>query len=142
MKRKGQMKLSFGMIFSIFLIIIFLAFAIYVIIKFINMQQTIQIEIFKDGLQADINRMWQSQQGSREVEYRLPSKINAICFMDDDYQNLMFELETPIDGKNIENINISFITSEGDPFCIPNIEGKVKMTLVKNYGETLVKITR
>ncbi len=142
--KRAQMKMSFGMIFSIFLIVIFLTFAIYAIIKFINMQHLIQIELFKDNLQADINQMWQSQYGSQPKEYYLPNKINAVCFLDDDYQNLIFEPDTLIERDNIDNINITFITSEGeeDPFCIPNIEGKVKMTLVKDYGETLVKITQ
>ena len=136
------MKLSFGMIFSIFLVIIFLAVAIYFIIKFINIQHLIQIETFKNDLQADINQMWQSQQGSQEREYSLPTKVNAICFMDDDYQNLMFESDALIDGQNIKNIDIDFITSKDTRYCIPNIEGKVKMTLVKDYGETLVKIIK
>ena len=143
--KRAQMKLSFGMIFSIFLIIIFLAFAIYAIIKFINMQHVIQIETFKNSLQADINLVWQSSgESSYPKEYRLPTKINAICFLEDDYQNLMFESDSLIDGDYIENIDIDFITSEGegDSFCIPNIEGKVKMTLVKDYGDTLVKITQ
>ncbi len=139
--KRAQMKLSFGMIFSIFLIIIFLAFAIYVIIKFLDMQHLIQIETFQNNLQANINTMWQSQQGSREVEYNLPKKITAVCFTDDDYQNLMFESENPIDGKYIENINIEEMTLGGN-YCIENIEGKVSMTLVKDYREPLVTITR
>lgn len=145
MNKRAQMKLSFGMIFSIFLIIIFLAFAIYVIIKFVSLQNSIQIESFKNDLQAHITAIWLSRgEYSEEKEYTLPTKINAICFLDDDYQNLMFESDKPMDGDNIENINITFITSDGeeDPFCIPNIEGKVKMTLVKDYGETLVKIIK
>lgn len=140
--KRAQMKLSFGMIFSIFLIIIFLSFAIYVIIKFINLQHVIQIGTFKDNLQADINLMWQSQQGTRGVEYYLPNKINAICFTKDGYQNLIFDSEKQIEGKNIEHINIESITSEEDPYCIENIGGKVSMTLVKEYGKSLVKITR
>jgi hypothetical protein len=136
------MKLSFGMIFSIFLIIVFLAFAIYVIIKFLNMQNLIQIETFQNNLQANVNKMWQSQQGSLEVKYNLPEKITAVCFIDDDYQNLMFESENPIDGEYIENIDIDFITSGQTRYCIENIDGKVSMTLVKDYGETLVKIKK
>jgi len=142
MKKRGQMKLSFSMIFSIFLIVIFLAVAGYFIVKFINLQKTIQIETFKNDLQADINTMWQSQQGSREVEYSLPNKINAVCFVDDEYENFMFKSEKLIGGGNFENIDIESITSEEDEYCIENVEGKVSMTLVKDYGESLVKITR
>jgi len=134
MKKRGQMKLSFGMIFSIFLIIIFLSAAIYAIIKFVGLQHTIQIESFKNDLQTDVNKMWQSQQGSQIKKYYLPKKISEVCFAEDDYQNLMLISDTPIDGKNIEHINIE------SPFCITNIEGKVKMVLEKDYGENFVKI--
>jgi len=140
MNKRGQLKLSFGMIFSIFLIIIFLALAVYMIIKFINMQHSIQIEIFKNDLQVDIDAMWQSQQGSREVEYYLPEKINTVCFTDNDYQNLIFDSEKFTGGANIEHIDIDVITLEGD-YCIENIGGKVSMVLIKDYGETLVRIT-
>jgi len=141
MNKTAQMKLSFGMIFSIFLIIIFLAFAIYAIIKFINLQHTIQIKIFKNDLQDDVKAIWlSSQEESREVEYYLPNKISAVCFTDE-VENLYFESKKIILGDKIEHIDIEEITSGGD-YCIENIEGKVSMTLVKDYGETLVKITR
>jgi hypothetical protein len=134
MKRKGQMKLSFGMIFSIFLIIIFLAFAVYAIIKFINMQHLIQTETFKNDLETHINSIWGSSGcGSYPKEYYLPKKINAVCFDEDSY--MYFEERGIFEGKTIEHVEV-------DGFCIPNIEGKVKMTLVKDCGEILVKITQ
>ena len=139
--KRAQMKLSFGMIFSIFLIIVFISFAIYAIIKFINLQSTIQIETFQNNLQADVNMMWQSQQGSREVSYSLPNKIRAVCFTRGEYANLMFKSEDLLDEGNVENIDIEFITSEENPYCIGNINGEISMTLAKDYGESLVKIT-
>ena len=132
MKKRGQMKMSFGMIFSIFLIIIFIAFATYAIIKFINLQQTIQVESFKNTLQEDIDAMWQSQQGSREVEYYLPNKIDKVCF--DEENRLSFTSEENFEEETLEHIDV-------DDFCADNIDGKVSMTLVKDFGETLVRIT-
>ena len=124
--------MSFGMIFSIFLIIIFIAFATYAIIKFINLQQTIQVESFKNTLQEDIDAMWQSQQGSREVEYYLPNKIDKVCF--DEENRLSFTSEENFEEETLEHIDV-------DDFCADNIDGKVSMTLVKDFGETLVRIT-
>ena len=60
MQKKGQMKISFGMIFSIILIVVFIAVAVYAIIKFLDVQHTIQIESFKKDLQDDINDTWRS----------------------------------------------------------------------------------
>ena len=137
MKKRGQMKLSFGMIFSIFLVIVFLSFSVYAIIKFINMQQAIQIELFKDNLQAHITAIWLSHgEYSEEKKYYLPKKINAVCFTNDDSDNLYFESDDFLERMNIDHIEIE------EDFCIGNIDGKVSMTLVKEDRETLVKIIR
>ena len=138
--KQGQLKLSFGMIFSIILIIIFIAFAFYAIKIFLGMQDEIKIGQFTNDLQLDINSMWEGS-GSQEVEYSLPSKIESVCFTDDEYENLIYHSKNFILGKKIDNINITKITEEGD-FCIDNIKGKVKMIIKKDYGEALVTITR
>ena len=140
MKKRGQMKISFGMIFSIILIIIFVSFAFFAVKKFMGIQDAMKIGQFEDRLQSDIDKLWRGSQGSQEVEYFLPSKIESVCFVDDDYANLVFHSESFIEGKNIDNIDIEKITEEGD-FCIDVIKGKIKMTIKKDYGEALVIIS-
>ena len=141
--RKGQMKMSFGMIFSIILIVIFLAFAFYAIKKFLEFQDTLKIEKFFDELQADVERIWAGEMSSSPRNYYLPKKINSVCFTDDEYENLYFKSENIIRGTNIEYINITAITDNGreDPFCILNENGKTQMTIKKDFGEILVTIT-
>jgi hypothetical protein len=143
-EKKGQLKLSFGMIFSIILIIIFLAFAIYAITKFLGLQDTLKIEGFFDDLQNDIDKVWKGSQASIQIEYLLPKKIDAVCFTDNEYENLFFQSESIIRGKKIEHIDILEITKNGkeDPFCIDNKNGKVKMIIKKDFGESLVTITK
>ncbi len=140
--KKGAMELSFGMIFSIVLIIIFIAIAIYAIIKFLELQDSIKISKFESDLQSDIDKMWKGSQGSQEVEYTLPSKIDAVCFTDDEYQNLIFQSEKIIGGKEIEHIDTANMTSVEEQYCINNIKGKIGMVIKKDYGEALVIITR
>ena len=140
MKKRGQMKISFGMIFSIILIIIFVSFAFFAVKKFMGIQDAMKIGQFEDRLQSDIDKLWRGSQGSQEVEYFLPSKIESVCFVDDDYENLVFHSESFIEGKKIDNIDIEKITEEGD-FCIDVIKGKIKMTIKKDYGEALVIIS-
>ena len=89
MKKRGQMKISFGMIFSIILIIIFISFAFFAIKKFIGIQDAMKIGQFGDQLQSDIDKLWRGSQGSQEVEYFIPSKIESVCFVDDEYENLV-----------------------------------------------------
>lgn len=139
---RGQMHLSFGMIFSVILIIAFLAFGFYAIKKIIDFQNTVQIENFLRDFQQDVDKMWKSQQGSQAINYPLPSKISAVCFKDDEFQNLEFISKSLIKEALIENIDITKITEKEDPYCIQNVRGKISLTIVKDYGETLVRVER
>ena len=140
--RSGQLDLSFGMIFSIILIIAFIAFGFYAITKFIDLQNTIKIESFLKNFQQDVDSMWKSSQGSQVLTYSLPTKISSVCFIDDEFQNLRFMSNEIIQGKMIENLNIANITARENPFCIGNIKGKISLTLAKDFGETLVRVER
>jgi hypothetical protein len=142
MRKRGQLDLSFGMIFSIILIIIFLAFGVYAIIKFLDLQQSIQVNTFLNDFQNDVNNMWKSPQGSQTVTYTLPTKIKSVCFGTDEFENLKFTSVNIIHGKIIDNLDIPKITKSENPFCVENINGKVSMTIVKKFGETLVTVTR
>ena len=147
MKRdKGQMELSFGMIFSIILIIVFIAFAFYAIYKFLGIQDSAKIGLFKNDLQSDVDKMWRSSQGSQEVEYSLPLKVKEICFVNED-ENLILnsgseEFIKIIERYNITHINVVEMTDENSELCIENIKGQVKMIIKKNYGENFVLIEK
>jgi hypothetical protein len=141
-KKGGQLQLSFGMIFSIILIIIFLAFGFYAITKLIDLQRSIQIESFLRDFQEDIDKMWKSSQGSQNLVYTLPSKINAVCFKEDEFQNLEFTSKNIINGKMIGHIDIEKIIENENPFCIETINGQISLRITKDYGETLVRVAR
>ena len=138
--RKAQMKLSFGMIFSIILIIIFISFSFYAIQKFLELQDTIKIAQFGERLQSDVNKMWKGTQGSQNVEYNLPRKVNAVCFSNEKSENLVFDSDKFIEGKKIEHITIN-LEGENKEICIINDKGKIKLVLEKDYGEALVTIS-
>jgi len=133
------MRLSFGMIFSIILIVIFVAFAFFAIKKFLGIQDAMKIGQFTDGLQSDVDKLWRGSQGSQEVEYFLPTNVEAVCFVDEEDENLIFHSQSFIEARNIEHIDIGKMTIDGE-FCIESVKSKVKMTLQKNHGEALVII--
>ena len=139
--KRGQMKLSFGMIFSIFLIILFIVFAFYAITKFLKMQQVLQVETFVENLQRDVNEI-RGSPGSAEETYPLPKKVERICFTDNEFDNLIIKFAKTTEDKNIENINILNITAERDPYCIQNVDGKVKLIISRDSREDLVTITK
>jgi len=142
MKKRAQLKISFGMIFSIILIIVFLAIAFYGIKFFLNMQKDMQIKQFESSLQGDVNKMQKSTKGTVNPEYVLPKKIKQVCFKDEEDENLFFESDDFIEPVKIKNINIEKIIEQENPFCIENIDGKINLTIKKDYGELLVMITK
>jgi hypothetical protein len=164
-QKRGQMKLSFGMIFSIILIVLFLAVAFFAISKFFDIQNSITIGKFADEFQNDIDKIWKSQQGSQPKEYSLPKGVISVCFVDyatqskgerthiyEGLRQAYFENENMIfypvgsgqglDAKEIKHINLEEITESENPFCIDNLNGKMNVILKKDFGETLVVITR
>ena len=163
--KKGQVELSFGMIFSIFLIIVFIAFAIYAIGKFLDIQKSAKTGQFVQNLQVDIDKMWKSSSGSQEVEYSLANSVSLACFQDfelpkkgprqdiyDDLRLARSENENflfyPVGssggilGVEIKNINLRQMTASENPYCIENENGIIKMIISKGAGEALVKIKR
>ncbi|HLC87186.1 MAG TPA: hypothetical protein VJH65_02850 [Candidatus Nanoarchaeia archaeon] len=165
-EKRGQTELSFGMIFSIILIVIFLVVGFYAVRAFIGIGQQTETAKFYDDLQDDINKAWKSSKVSEQQEYLLPGKIKKVCFVDfaasaegrnqQIYENLNFGTDSlshnilfyPTDAveglssKKIEHIDLIKITENENPYCIENTNGKVKLTIKKNIGENLVLIER
>jgi len=162
-KRKGQLKISFGMIFSIILIVVFLAFAFYAIKTFIEFQDNAKTEVFLDDLQKDVNRIWRSFESSESREYFVSSKVDFVCFIDFDSnakgENSVFysELErahysgenlafypvkfTGSESAQIMNLDIEKTTLEENPLCIEANGGKISLILNKDQG-TLVSVEK
>jgi len=167
-EKSGQMNLSFGMIFSIILIIVFISFAFYAIGKFLDIQKSAKTGQFIQAIESDVDNMWKSSSGSQEMEYSLPTSVDYLCFVDfssgvnpnipnkkEMYNNLkmiQFTNENlffypvgsagAVDSKKINNINLNEITIKENPYCITNVKGKIKLTIKKGIDDALVTITR
>lgn len=139
---KGQMQLSFGMIFSIILIIVFIAFAFYAIMKFLGIKDDALIKKFENKLQTDVDKIWRGQQGSQKVEYIIPSKIEAVCFVNDEYENLIYQSKEFISRVKIEHLDIEKILEGKEKLCFENIDGKIDMIIKMAPGEKLVTLTK
>ncbi len=135
LNKKGQLNISFGMIFSIILIIAFLGFAFYAIQKFLAFQHDVTVAKFYESLDIDVDQVWKSTQASKEVEYIVPRSVKKICFKPGTLENVYFYEEHPIPGKYVEHLDI------GSLLCINTSKGKVNFLLEKQYGEALVKVS-
>jgi len=164
-RKRGDIKISFGMIFSIILIVIFISFASYAIMKFLGLQNAAQVGKFTDDLQNDIDKIWRGTQGSQNQEYIIPSKVKYVCFTDyksakrgenmafyDELKQNYYEEENlffyPLgssegfDSLNLKHMDIIKTTMEENPLCFENIKGKTSLVIKKDFGEASVTISR
>ena len=163
--KKGGIELSFSMIFSIILIVIFIVVAFYAIRVFLGLQDSAKVGLFVDEFQGNVNTIWSSTESSQGREYTLPSEVEYICFVDfgegvgasgefshlyldlefyNSGENMMFYPQSSgeIEGAEIEHIDLDGITGSENPFCIEVSDGKLELTLVKDFGEAEVKVER
>ncbi len=133
--KRAQIRLSFGFLVSIILIIVFIAAAIYVVGKMLALKNYTQIKQFKQELQQNINTQWSGEFGSENYQYFLPKEIKKVCFSEGIGGKFYFlPLGVSPDDK-FKNIKV---TSD---FCINNT-GRVNVKLVKTYGKPLVNVQR
>ena len=143
MNKKGQLKLSFGMMFSIMLIIIFIIFAIYGIQKFLSFQKELKYQSFAEDLQHDIDQIWKSSYGSKLVNYNLPTEVKSICFVaNDTFENLIYKPSFLHEGIIINHLNLAEILKNPKSFCIEGDKGHFSFIIKKNWGEPLITISK
>ncbi len=160
--RRSQLQISFGMLFSIILIIAFIAVAIYAITIFLNTKNCTQLGIYKEDLQGEIDRAFQNEESGFDFQGIVPSSVDYVCFVDtsslikgsylDKYdERYILEEENfffaPLKDSckdmrafKIEHINIEKITSINNPYCAGKVDGQVSLRIVKGFNEDSVCI--
>lgn len=163
--KRSQLQVSFGMIFSVFLIIAFIAVAIYAIVMFLGIKKCAETGEFKNNLQEEINRAWNSDETSSVFKESLNTDIQQVCFIDlseeargeykDAYNQIkklgfvdinmfFYPLKNACQGGKaflISHLNISEITKQNNPNCFGNIKGKVEIKIEKGFHESLVRLS-
>ena len=161
MKKKAQQSIgmSFGMIFAIFLIVIFVLVAFFAIKAFLDIGESSQVGLFYEDLQDAIDDAWQSQSTEKTFEIDLPSGITHICFAnlsdsirgDSDFYddikdfylyNANVFLIPPGEAEglkynSLEHINLAKITYYENPYCVPVAQG---LKIEKGFYDRLVVI--
>jgi len=137
-KRSQQtMGLPFGVIFAIFLIIVFVVIAFLVIKPIIGMGKCADVGLFYSDFQEEVDRAWASQSSDFEYEVELES-VERICFANMslpitnrgdydaiggfDYEHNLFlippEKACEMSSKLIEHLDVAEITKEKNPYCV------------------------
>jgi len=140
--KKAQFQLSFGMIFSIILIILFIVFAFYAVRYFLGFQEDIQKKQFVNNLKNDIDTAQRATSISQEREYSLPRDIVKVCFTDSVSQNLEIYQNFFPESEHIDGIVIDQEDLEDNKLCFENIGGKINILIQKSFGEEYVQIKR
>ena len=156
MQKRGQIKLSFSVIFSIFLIVIFIAFAIKVIWGFVAVGECVAVADFYDDFQSSIDKARTSQETNQPYNLKLGSTVDKICFADlnssqrgphkmpDSYSPgdnffIIFNEEgcAQLDKNKIEGIDLELLTETNNPNCFENSN---QVTIKKSLYSRLVTI--
>lgn len=134
------MQISFGMVFTIILVAIFIAFAFYAIRAFLNFQKDVQTKQFFENVQSEADKMFQSSYGSKQVSFNLPSNVEKVCFQNTPEDNVFLDLKNGYEEKTIEHLNMEAILNGKEETCATVVENKLSLTFSKEYGENLVTI--
>ena len=159
MIKKGQVQISFSMIFSILVIIAILGVSFYVITFFLNLDTCGDVGFFYRDLDLEIEKAWKSQIYSGEFEGDIPSGVDSVCFGDlnsigsDFYGEREFLKKYRRAEKNVflypeaEGCDIGMSTYKVEHvdiegfWCVDVVGGKVTLRLERDNSGALVKLS-
>lgn len=158
-KAQQAVGMSFNTIFSLILIIAFVAFAFVAVKFFLNLQQTTQVGQFYQNFQTEIDNARSSTTTEIEYSIKLPNKITHVCFanmskeknadkeivsqiISYDYESNVFLIpQNAVTTKSmsfIEGLDIETITKNQNPYCVEAKDGII--TIIKNAYSKLVSV--
>jgi len=161
MKKRGQqtMAMPFGMIFAIFLIVVFVVIAFIAIQNFLDIGASAGVGQFYEELQDSVNDAWSGQSSDTTFKINLPNGITKVCFADlnqeitgsieiydqielYDFSDSNVFLIPPEKTKQfphklINHLDMEKIIAEQNPYCV-NAESDLKIK--KGFYDKLVLI--
>ena len=153
------MGMSFGMIFAIFMIVVFFVIAFISVRSFLDIGGAAEVGLFWNDLQEEIDDAWKGQSSSSEFKAKLPKGVEKICFADlngritgpqEDYLALRdFEIYEAnaflippgtadgLEFKQLEHIDLVKIIEDKNPYCV---SVKENLVIEKDFYDKLVII--
>lgn len=160
MKKRGQLDIGFGMIFSIILIIAFIGIAIYVVMAFLNTSNCANIGLFYNDIEAKINSAWSEVEVQYVFTDSVPGTVQKVCFGNTtmpavadsttEYEQAKIYFATghnlflfPLVKKceaNLGSQKLAHVTTDNF-FCVNAVKGKISVKLSKTSSDSLVKLS-
>ena len=171
MARRGSIELSFGMIFSIIIIIAIVGVATYAIVYFLDLGKLTELSLFHQKFQETIDDVWGSSITDKVVSFTLPAGIKLVCFgnlssnswnpaYEEEYEHFKeysssFERErtnrfiypTNEAGEfSFKKVSKIYLSELGQPHtdfeCFEVSDRKIKVRLKKDTFDALVKVKK
>jgi uncharacterized protein (UPF0333 family) len=164
--KHAQMELSYGFLFSVILVGIFIFVAGYAIMMFMDINKQVETGIFTKELQNEIDRIWNGAGEDIFINLTIKSsKITHICFFSsnegkrgnfENINEIYSDLESmPLNSENnlyfyplkyadVSARKINHINMEGfksNPYCIKKTKDIFRIKLSKEIGESLVSVS-
>ena len=164
--KRGSIEISFGMIFSIIIIITLIGVVVYAITAFLDFGGSAQIGLFYEEFQKSVNEIWSSATTNRVIDFSVSNSVKFVCFgsiannIDAGRYNSQFKalrefssgfqqqntnlfLYPPNKAKDLAYKKIEKIdtSSLGTFDCFEVIGGKVGIRLSKEEFESLVRVS-
>ena len=159
MDKKGQVQISFGMIFSIIIVIATVAIGFYVITYFLNLSSCTKVGIFWNSFNEEVDKAWNSDITEKIFEKNVPSGITHLCL--GNFSQMPFEVDKKFfnelkgyggsdknaylypPGKACDAAFYNIRHAKTDRFfCIPVESGTLKIKLSKTSSDALVKLSK
>jgi hypothetical protein len=161
--KRGQQLfgMSFGWIFAIILIVIFILVAVYAINFFMDFGQCSRIGNGMENLQQEIDLAYQSSSTSREIDVDLPG-VDKLCFANlsksstgslqiyeeiDDYafpgvNAFLYPAEDSCNMpyKSLKHVDLEKTILNSNPACFDVVDGKATIRLEKGVYDKAVSI--
>lgn len=158
-KAQQTMGMPFGMIFAIFLIVVFVVIAFMAVGSFLDLGESASVGMFYDELQKAVDDAVRGQESNRDFVVNLPGDIEKVCF-----GNLSAKITNPgadydairnydvyianvflvppekaqnMQWKLIDRINVTKITEVKNPYCVDVDDG---LRIKKGFYDRLVVI--
>lgn len=160
--RRGQIDISFGMIFSIILIIVVIAVAFYVIRFFLGISNCGEVGSFYKDLQDRVDKAYAGGKTQDVFEAGIPNGIEYVCFGELTQQSRTEDrviIQSFKDNLLVENQNVFLYPTNKacdgnlaynkiehvkmqEFFCKKVESGKIGVKVAKTSTEALVTLSR
>ncbi len=160
MEKRGQIELSFGMIFGIILVIAIISVAVYAIIYFLNFSKCAELKLFYRDIEQKVDDAWRADAVQYEYNGNIPGGLSSICFgnlsLAPDSQSKIeysFFKKSPRWDKNLflypptkacnkdAYYSLKHIKTDNF-FCVPIKNNKFSVKLIKGKFDDFVELSR